>query len=143
LGAGSSQSCASRDTDGDGIPDSLDTDSDNDGCPDAVEAAGGFILANLDANNRFLLPVGTGATDNGVPIIVGNGQATTAAVTTTGPDGDSDGVPDTCDLDSDGDGVSDTLDICPGGNDAADIDNDGVPDFQQTVLPSLQIKVSM
>ncbi|WP_159439339.1 lectin-like domain-containing protein, partial [Tenacibaculum agarivorans] len=31
--------------------------------------------------------------------------------------------------DSDGDGVLDNVDICPGGNDAADNDADGIPDF--------------
>jgi hypothetical protein len=32
-------------------------------------------------------------------------------------------------MDSDNDGVCDALDICPGGDDNADADNDGIPDF--------------
>jgi hypothetical protein len=65
------------DTDGDSLPDHLDTDSDNDGCPDALEAAGGFTTA--DIQNDTL----TGGIDaNGIPNVVSpSGQATTAAVT--------------------------------------------------------------
>ncbi|SDB65799.1 Por secretion system C-terminal sorting domain-containing protein [Flavobacteriaceae bacterium MAR_2010_188] len=32
-------------------------------------------------------------------------------------------------IDTDGDGVADCLDVCQGGNDTADSDNDGIPDF--------------
>jgi len=43
------------DTDGDGIPDSLDTDSDNDGCPDAIE---GSEAVRFDQVHSMALPVG-------------------------------------------------------------------------------------
>ncbi|WP_197505836.1 tandem-95 repeat protein [Urechidicola croceus] len=54
----------SYDSDGDGIPDSLDNDSDGDGCPDAVEASGDFDATDLDGNNQ--LDYGVDA--DGVPI---------------------------------------------------------------------------
>ncbi len=61
------QSCP--DTDGDGIPDYLDTDSDNDGCPDAIEGSMGFSLSQT-SNGRL-----TGGVDSrGIPLIAGNGQ---------------------------------------------------------------------
>ena len=69
--------CRPLDTDGDGIPDHLDTDSDNDGCFDAIEAAGNITSAQLDAEGRI-----TGGVDaNGVPLLVNGGQATLPAVT--------------------------------------------------------------
>jgi len=119
--------CVSVDTDGDGILDQFDTDSDNDGCPDAVEAAGSFTTTNLDPSDLGLsgqiAPLGSA--NMGIPTQAGAGQATTANVTTVGPDVDSDGIADACDLliDSDGDGVADSVDVCPG----FDADSDGVP----------------
>ena len=44
------------DTDGDGIPNSLDTDSDGDGCSDALEAG---ATTNTTANYVFTGAVGT------------------------------------------------------------------------------------
>lgn len=61
------QSCA--DTDGDGIPDYLDTDSDGDGCPDAIEGSMGFSLSQT-INGRLVGPVDS----RGIPILAGNGQ---------------------------------------------------------------------
>lgn len=54
------------DTDGDGIPNHLDTDSDGDGCPDAIE--GGTAFKRSDLNGEIL----KGAVDaKGVPVISG------------------------------------------------------------------------
>ncbi|NRS93965.1 thrombospondin type 3 repeat-containing protein, partial [Frigoriflavimonas asaccharolytica] len=79
-----------RDTDGDGIPDFLDTDSDNDGCPDATEAANNIVTTATLAggsNGGSNGNLGTTVNANGIPIPPGTvggstGQATTANVTT-------------------------------------------------------------
>ena len=80
-----------QDTDGDGIPDYLDTDSDNDGCPDASEGASGITtgLTTLTGGSvgGSLLNLGTTVDTDptsstyGVPTAAGSPQATTAAVT--------------------------------------------------------------
>ncbi len=69
------------DTDSDGIPNYLDLDSDNDGCPDAKEGtknldatndASGTALTDGNGNQvttNLPTPVGTSATDNGVPTV--------------------------------------------------------------------------
>ncbi len=57
------------DTDGDGIPDYLDTDSDGDGCLDAIEGGGGFFVTDLEAKKL------KGKVDvNGIPLIANGGQ---------------------------------------------------------------------
>ncbi|MDB5232420.1 MAG: hypothetical protein JWN76_3225 [Chitinophagaceae bacterium] len=57
------------DTDGDGIPDYLDTDSDNDGCPDAIEGSMSFSMSQT-SNGRL-----TGGVDShGIPLLAGTGQ---------------------------------------------------------------------
>ncbi len=58
------------DTDGDGIPDYLDTDSDGDGCFDAIEGGANFKSSDLDGE------ILKGEVDaNGVPIIANGGQS--------------------------------------------------------------------
>lgn len=155
---GGLQSGMARDTDGDGVPDFRDLDSDNDGLLDIREAnAGELDVRVLDEDNNGSVDSQwiTGANglvdgaetemDSGVPIY---------AV----PDSDGDGVRDFRDLDSDGDGISDLREA--GGSDAdgdsvvdsaidsdgdgvmnngnlvqqngtlPDVDDDGIPDFQ-------------
>ena len=58
------------DYDEDGIPNFLDTDSDNDGCPDAIEADGGFTLADLDGDDSL----GDTVDANGIPVVAAGGQ---------------------------------------------------------------------
>lgn len=71
--------CNDKDTDNDGFPDHLDPDSDNDGCPDAIEgAATNVTAANLNGSGQIT----GGVNANGVPTLVGSGQANTTAVTT-------------------------------------------------------------
>ncbi|MEZ0484672.1 hypothetical protein [Fibrella aquatica] len=123
---GSSLSCTSIDTDGDGIPDHLDLDSDADGCPDAVEGGAAFTTSNLvsstlaggSTNVKLNLPtpVGSGTATMGVPTIAGTGQAiglsTTSAVNAC-TDTDNDGIVDIDDLDDDNDGILDTVECVP------------------------------
>lgn len=63
-----SQGCA--DSDGDGIPNSLDSDSDGDGCSDAAEGDENVLYTQI-SNGKI-----TGAVDsNGIPILVNSGGA--------------------------------------------------------------------
>ncbi|MEM8964820.1 MAG: Ig-like domain-containing protein [Bacteroidota bacterium] len=82
-----------QDSDGDGTPDFQDTDSDNDGVSDTVE--------------------------------VGNNPEQPT-------DTDGDGKPDFQDVDSDGDGLSDANEAGSDPNQPTDTDGDGTPDFQDT-----------
>jgi hypothetical protein len=58
------------DTDGDNIPNYLDTDSDADGCPDAIEGSGTVLSTNIGSNLRILGSVST----KGIPIFINGGQ---------------------------------------------------------------------
>ncbi|GEM_PF-5876620 len=71
------------DTDGDAVPNFLDTDSDNDGCPDATEGANryattGSLPGGSDGGSTANL--GTNVNTNGIPTVAGTGQATTDGV---------------------------------------------------------------
>ena len=101
---------ANCDTDGDSIPNHLDTDSDGDGCSDADEAYFGLIT---DAD-----PDNDGVYGTGAPTVDSNGQVIGAGYNTTNDyykdatsntclDNDNDGVPDFADLDDDNDGITD------------------------------------
>ncbi len=97
------------DTDGDGIPDYLDSDSDGDGIPDEVEGAGD---TDGDGIPDYL---DTDSDGDGIP----------DAIEETG-DMDGDGLPNYLDTDSDGDGIPDAIEG-PG-----DVDGDGLPNFLDT-----------
>ena len=78
------------DTDGDGIPNSLDLDSDGDGCPDALEGAGALTNSDLETSSidggntggsytgAYTSPVqdnlGNNVDSNGVPTVASGGQ---------------------------------------------------------------------
>ena len=109
-----------KDTDGDGIVNSLDTDSDGDGCSDAIEGSATFILS--DITNEKLV----GSVDaNGIPVsATASGQAIGASDDANAKDpicllctldNDKDGVCDKDDLDDDNDGILDLIE-CPAGN---------------------------
>ncbi len=121
----------SGDTDGDGIPNYLDSDSDNDGCSDAKEA--GFTDANADG-----MVDGTGVAANGT--VIGSDGYTNPAdadkngvadYREAGPDSDGDGIADACEVtdpgdplnDNDEDGIEDAIDL--------DDDNDGILDTEE------------
>ncbi|WP_171032349.1 DUF11 domain-containing protein [Polaribacter aestuariivivens] len=101
-----------RDTDGDGIEDSLDSDSDGDGCSDADEAYYGTV-ANADTDDN-------GFYGTGVPNVDADGKVVGASYATptsfyidasknTCLDTDNDGIANFADLDDDNDGILDTV----------------------------------
>lgn len=96
----------SGDSDGDGTPDSLDTDSDNDGVPDRVE---GSDDSDEDGEPNYLDDDSDG---DGIPDI-----------TEGGADLDGDGLPNSLDDDSDGDTIPDDVEG------AEDPDGDSLPNF--------------
>ena len=98
-----SLTCFTLDSDGDGVPDSLDGDSDNDGIPDLIEAQGVNVVLLGDADLDGLDDVFGG--NFIVPI-----------------DSDNDGVVDYLDVDADNDGI---YDLFEADHDQDDIDLDG------------------
>ena len=106
-----------RDSDGDGIPDSLDLDSDNDGIPDNVEA-------QPSQSGSYIVPTGNvGA--NGLDAVYENGDDSQTASGLAPQNTDSSDLPDYLDLDSDNDGL---FDINESGDNLPDNDNDGRTD---------------
>jgi gliding motility-associated-like protein len=98
--------CVAKDTDIDGIEDSLDLDSDNDGIPDFIENTGTLTpLSGIDADL--------------------NGLDDIYDITATPIDTDNDTVFDFYDLDSDNDGI---YDVFESGSNLLDIDFDGIID---------------
>lgn len=111
------QNC--RDTDGDGIANSLDLDSDNDGIPDIEE--GGF---KAYSNNFSKVSPMTDTNNNGVLDAI---DSMVSGGTYSIPDSDGDGVPDYLDLDSDNDAIFD-VDESTLTNGDGDINGDGFGD---------------
>ncbi|MBN2258504.1 MAG: hypothetical protein JW704_11930 [Anaerolineaceae bacterium] len=95
-----------RDTDGDGVPDYLDSDSDGDGISDKIEGTDDPDPDGIP-NYRDL-----DSDDDTIP----------DSIESFG-DTDNDGTPNFVDLDSDADGLSDEIEG------TGDIDGDGVPNF--------------
>ncbi len=121
-----------RDTDGDGIPDYLDSDSDNDGITDLVEAGG------TDPNNNGIVESGPSDSfvdddSDGIEDSIDNlegdfctpqpGCEVTSGTPLSDPNTDGDALPNSKDIDSDNDGIPDIIEA--GGLDS---DNDGVVD---------------
>jgi outer membrane protein OmpA-like peptidoglycan-associated protein len=106
------------DTDGDGVPDYLDTDADNDGISDSDEQ----VLVALSGNDSD-----NDGIDDAVDVDTTGGTDANADgiddSTQNQIDLDNDGIPNFRDLDSDGDGILDSVE----GD--VDSDGDGSPDY--------------
>ena len=103
------------DLDLDGIPDQVDKDTDNDGIPDAVEANGGLLPANMDEDGAYP-PAYSLANDSDGDGIVNDVDTSTGGTALANPNSDGDAVNDFRDLDSDNDGIPDLVEA--GGTDA-------------------------
>jgi CSLREA domain-containing protein len=118
------------DTDGDGMPDYIDTDSDNDGIPDAVEGSGD---TDGDGMPDYLDADSDG---DGIPDWVEAGCESPPSGGETCPnadrDTDGDGTPDYLDPDSDGDGIPDAVEVGDDPLHPRDTDGDGIPDYRDT-----------
>ncbi len=94
------------DSDGDGIPNYMDTDSDNDGIDDIVEG-------NSDTDNDGISNyLDTDSDNDGI-------QDSIEGIF----DSDNDGIPNYLDTDSDNDGIPDSIEGI------LDMDNDGIPNY--------------
>ncbi|CAM4320006.1 DUF6923 family protein [Zobellia nedashkovskayae] len=96
------------DTDGDGVPNTLDLDSDNDGIFDVIEAG----HSQLDTDNDGLidgLPADFGANGLFSGVESDDSQAATVTYAIAESADDTDTILDFLDLDSDGDGLPDNV----------------------------------
>ena len=120
---------AAQDTDGDGIPNDLDTDDDNDGTPDTEDAFPKDDSEDTDTD-------GDGVGDNADDDADNDGTPDSEDAFPTDPnedsDADGDGIGDNEDNDDDNDGVTDEDNDGDGLGDNVDTDddNDGIPDDQ-------------
>ncbi|WP_375102433.1 Ig-like domain-containing protein [Paenibacillus sp. RS8] len=107
------------DTDGDGIPDSLDPDDDNDGLTDEQEIVLGTDPKKADTD-------GDGINDKDDPFPT---DAAKPGTVNGELDTDGDGIPDSLDPDDDNDGLTDEEEIVLGTNPKhPDTDHDGIND---------------
>jgi len=137
-------------TDGDTLPDYLDTNSDNQGGTDTIEAGFGTLNGvygtnGLDSSRELIddysdpngiLNDPTTLPDTDGDLLTGGDVDYRDASNTT--DNDNDGVPDATDLDDDNDGILDTVEDSPANIDTdgdgiknsfdLDSDGDGIPD---------------
>jgi hypothetical protein len=111
------------DTDGDGVPDDVDSDDDNDGVPDHLDPAplNPFLCGDSDGDGCDDCAIGRD----------GFGPLSDVRPEADGPDQDGDGLCDGGDPDQDGDGMPNAWEIANGLNPAlndalADKDGDGL-----------------
>ncbi len=147
------------DTDGDGIPNSIDLDDDNDGIPDTVELGDN---PTLDTDNDGIIDsLDLDADGDGVPDVIESGNQGVdtnndgqldgpfgsdgiadilqnvpddGVINYTPADTDGDGINDYQDIDDDGDGVNTVHEDINNNGDPVDddTDNDGIPDYLDT-----------
>ncbi|MGJ8761020.1 MAG: T9SS type A sorting domain-containing protein [Polaribacter sp.] len=131
-GGANGNNISNPDSDGDGIPDTLDLDSDNDGIPDIVEAGGTDIngdgkVDNINSDGTLKNDVDEDGFDDLVDGDVGQlGTPNNKdnALVITGSDTNNDGKPDSYTTgDTDGDGIPNHIDL--------DSDNDGITDITE------------
>lgn len=108
------------DTDGDGVPDSLDLDSDNDGISDIEESGANASVLDTDRDGR--IDAGFARGDNGYADTLENAPESGIANYVI-VDTDADSVPDFRDLDADNDSINDIVEA--GGTDS---NEDGLVD---------------
>jgi hypothetical protein len=112
-----------QDTDGDTVPDYLDSDSDNDGLTDILEAGDRDITTPPIDTDSDRTPdfQDTDSDGNGVPDSI-EGYVDT----------DDDATPDYRDFDNDGDGINDETEIGENPDSPVDHDHDRHPDYLDT-----------
>jgi gliding motility-associated-like protein len=116
------------DTDKDGTPDYLDKDSDGDGIPDSVET-GSDPTKPVDTDKDGIPDYLDKDSDgDGIPDSVEAGSDPTKPVDT-----DKDGIPDYLDKDSDGDGIPDEDEAGVDPSSPQDSNKDGIPDYRQLI----------
>ncbi len=118
-----------EDTDGDGVANYLDSDSDGDGIPDSVEA-GDDPYCPLDSDYDDIPDFLDKDSDNdGLSDKIEAGRDPNTPVDT-----DGDGTPDYLDEDSDNDGLTDKQELVEGTNSCSkDTDGDGYDDLTEII----------
>ncbi len=124
------------DTDGDFVPNALDSDSDNDGKPDNVEWPNPMDKPLL--GDRDVLPDYVDVDDHSSDSYGGDSDADGLSDTLECGsvlwslcfDSNQDGQPDYMEIDSDNDGLTDTLEAGQNPDFPLDSDRDGMPDYR-------------
>ncbi len=132
---------ATRNTDGDSLPDFLDIDSDGDGLWDVAEGESGCV----DTTPRNGRCDGTDPDGDGIVGAIDNVNGRGATNVPAPPDTDGDGTPDVRELDSDNDTINDLIEgnagcvdtAAPAGRcDGPDADGDGDADDANATIPN-------
>jgi len=133
-----------RDTDGDGVIDSLDLDADNDGLLDLLES--GQEVSEVDTNGDGILDSSIDSDNDGLMDVADLNDNDPTSIGNVMPlDTDGDDRPDFQDLDSDNDGLSDLIEATipaenDGNNDGmidGDVDSLGIPNLLSSVQTPL------
>lgn len=126
------------DTDGDFVPNALDSDSDNDGKLDNIEWPQPIDKPLL--SDRDVLPDYVDVDDHGLDSYGGNSDNDGLSdmlecgnvLWSLCFDSDQDGQPDYMEIDSDNDGLTDTLEAGQNSGFPLDSDRDGLPDYRDS-----------